>query len=135
MTLLAGVQSLATPAADVRSVAGPTEGGISTVAAEESVAEEEGTPVSGSVEAVGWPDESAEAAFWAEARERGEVRPGREESEAEPAAETTTALPPLDGLVDRVPAEVKAALDELFRARFVRVTRVPRRALKTTGRS
>jgi hypothetical protein len=33
-------------------------------------------------------------------------------------------LPPLDELVARIPAEVRATLDELFRARFTRATRI-----------
>lgn len=88
------------------------------------------SPAVGDPEAGGWPDESAEASFWAEARERGEVRPINREGEGEPEPEPATALPSLEGLVERVPTEVKAALDDLFRARFVRVTRIPRQALK-----
>ena len=38
-------------------------------------------------------------------------------------------LPPLDDLVSRIPAEVKECLEDLFRARFVKVTRVPSSAL------
>lgn len=136
MGWMAGVQPSSRAAADAKPVVGPPEGGKPASAPVESAAEEgEGTPAIGSVESGGWPDESAEAAFWAEARERGETRPGGEAGDTETAVETTAALPPLEGLVERVPAEVKAALDELFRARFVRVTQVPRRALKTTGRS
>lgn len=78
-----------------------------------------------------WPDEAAEAAFRAEARERGEtvaVSPAVAEDagvESEPGA-----LPPLDQLVARVPAEVRETLEDLFRARFVTVKKFPRRALK-----
>lgn len=39
-------------------------------------------------------------------------------------------LPPLNELVQRIPAEVREALDDLFRARFVAVKRVPKQALK-----
>ena len=42
----------------------------------------------------------------------------------------TKALPPLDELVKRLSPEVRDALDDLFRAKFVRVARVPRKALK-----
>ncbi len=42
----------------------------------------------------------------------------------------TKALPPLDELVKRIPAEAREALDDLFRAKFVRVVRVPKKALK-----
>lgn len=77
-----------------------------------------------------WPDESAESAFIAEARERGEMvvaKTAAAEADDEPAAKS---LPPLDELVNRIPAEVRDVLDDLFRARFVTVRRVPRKALK-----
>ena len=40
------------------------------------------------------------------------------------------ALPPLDELVERIPTEVREVLEELFRARFTTVRRIPRQALK-----
>lgn len=40
------------------------------------------------------------------------------------------ALPPLDELVKRIPPAVRESLEDLFRARFVTVKRVPARALK-----
>lgn len=39
-------------------------------------------------------------------------------------------LPAIEDLVPRIPAAAREVLDELFRARFVRVQRVPRKALK-----
>jgi len=51
---------------------------------------------------------------------------------AEPeAAETEPAgpAPELDDLVARLPPAVRETLDELFRARFVRVTRLSRKSL------
>jgi len=39
-------------------------------------------------------------------------------------------LPGMDELVKRVPAAVLTMMDELFRAKFVKVQRVPKRALK-----
>lgn len=76
-----------------------------------------------------WPDAAAESAYLAEARTRGELPapPPRAEAAEEPDA---TPLPPVEQLVGRVPAEVRELLDDLFRARFVRATRIPRRALK-----
>jgi hypothetical protein len=75
-------------------------------------------------------DEAGEASFLADAHSRGEVvsapPPMAEVEETESAP-----LPPLDSLVQRLPAEVREALDDLFRAKFVRVQRVPKRALKT----
>ncbi len=43
----------------------------------------------------------------------------------------TQALPALDDLVARIPAPVMDGLEELFRARFVKVTRVPSSALNS----
>ena len=78
-----------------------------------------------------WPDEAAESEFRAEARARGEVvtsaKPrddNAEEADAKP-------LPPLEELVQRIPANVRETLDDLFRARFVTVKRVPKSALKS----
>lgn len=77
-----------------------------------------------------WPDDAAEAAFLAEARDRGEV-PTPVKAREEIAEETDARpLPALDDLVARIPAEVRESLEDLFRARFVRVARVPRKALR-----
>ncbi len=88
-------------------------------------------PVPGDAEGASWPDDSAESAFLAEARDRGEpIAPTRAKEEI--ADETDAkALPPLNELVNRIPADVREALEDLFRARFVTVKRVPKRALKT----
>ncbi len=78
-----------------------------------------------------WPtDEVGESAFLAEARERGEtvaVKPAaaREESEAEAGP-----LPTLDEIVQRIPAEVRDVLEELYRAKFTAVRRVSEKFLK-----
>ena len=74
-------------------------------------------------------DEAAEAAFLSEARERGEVVPRRSAAEIEEEA-APKALPSLDELVHRIPAEVRETLDDLFRVRFVRVQRMPKKAFK-----
>lgn len=81
-----------------------------------------------------WPDEAQEAEMRAVAAERGETlssRAAREAAEAaaEEAAEKAN-LPPLDDLIERIPGNVRETLDELFRARFVKVARVPKKALK-----
>lgn len=99
-------------------------------AADVAAEEAEAVPVLDGREAAGWPDETAEAAFWGEARERGETRPAAPEEGGEAEESRTEPLPALEALVERIPAEVRSALDDLFRARFVRVTRVPRKALK-----
>jgi hypothetical protein len=78
-----------------------------------------------------WPDDAAESSFRAEARERGEnVAPAAPRAETPESADDPKALPPLDALVQRIPAEVREALEDLFRARFTGVKRVPRAALK-----
>lgn len=74
-------------------------------------------------------DETMESAFRAEARERGETVVARV-SAPEPEEADPKALPPLDQLVQKIPAEIRETLDDLFRARFVKVTRVPKSALK-----
>lgn len=79
-----------------------------------------------------WPDESAEAAYLADARAQGESGEGvpaegpkaREQNEAKP-------LPTLDELVARVPADARELLDDLFRARFTSVRRVRPEELKS----
>ena len=83
-----------------------------------------------------WPDEAVEVAMLAEQRERdGEppARPARPEKPAAEPAEDDAAvpLPKLEALIERIPPEVRETLDELFRARFTSVQRVPRQALKT----
>lgn len=73
--------------------------------------------------------ESAEAAYLAEARARGETivpAPALKTEEID-----TRPLPPLDELVTRIPPEVRASLDDLFRAKFIAVRRVPKTALKS----
>jgi hypothetical protein len=81
-------------------------------------------------EGASWPDESIESAFLAEARERGETLPPKRADSDSPEEVDLKSLPPLDELVKRIPAEVRETLDELFRARFVTVKRVPKKALK-----
>lgn len=76
-------------------------------------------------------DAAAESAFLAEARERGETvsrAPAAVNGEAEENG--GKPLPRLDELVNRIPENVRAALDDLFRARFVTVKRFPKKALK-----
>jgi hypothetical protein len=82
------------------------------------------------VDPASWPDEGAEAAFLAEARDRGEtIAPRSTTSETEEPE--PKALPQLEELVNRIPAEVRDTLEDLFRAKFVRVQRVPKRLLKS----
>lgn len=57
-------------------------------------------------------------------QDAGEAR--EEEEEGEPAG----PLPALDELVARIPQSTRALIDELFRAKFVGVRRIPAKALK-----
>ena len=86
------------------------------------------TPLDGDGAPNAWPDESTEAAILGELRERGEkpTPPSAAESveESEPKN-----LPPLDELVKRLSPAVRETLDDLFRARFVTVRRLPAKAL------
>ena len=76
-----------------------------------------------------WPSEAEEAAFLADQRAQGAAAPVQptaaagEETDSQP-------LPPLAELVQRIPAETRAVLDDLFRAKFTSVRRVPAKALK-----
>ncbi len=86
--------------------------------------------MAGETGASNWPDESAESAFRAETRERGEPElPAGLLVEA--AEETDTkGLPALEDLVKRISPETRELMDELFRAKFTGVRRVPAKALK-----
>ena len=76
------------------------------------------------------PGDEAEAAFLAEARERGEnVASVAAALAAAESEEQQGALPPLEKLVQKLPAELRDTLDDLFRAKFVRVVRVRKKDL------
>ncbi len=77
-----------------------------------------------------WPTETEEAAFLAESAERGEKVVPVVRDAAEEIEDDSKALPKLDELVERIPAETRELLDELFRARFVAVRRVRKKDLK-----
>jgi hypothetical protein len=76
------------------------------------------------------PGEEAEAAFLAEARERGEdVASVAAALAAAESEDDKGALPPLEELVQKLPAELRDTLDDLFRAKFVKVMRVRKKDL------
>lgn len=70
-----------------------------------------------------WPDETDESAFLADAAARGEAPTPVAAAAAVPVA--GEKLPSLDEVVARVPAPVRALLDDLFRAKFTMVRRYP----------
>jgi hypothetical protein len=76
----------------------------------------------------GWTDEVAESAFLAEARDRGENIPSPNVSQESDV--DAGPLPPLEELVNRIDPAIRETLDELFRAKFTAVRRVPPSALK-----
>ncbi|MEO7412007.1 MAG: hypothetical protein ABIZ81_01505, partial [Opitutaceae bacterium] len=82
-----------------------------------------------------WPDETAEASFMAEARERGETlspAPAARSPESDELAERDPKnLPGLDELVGRLSPELRETLDDLFRAKFTSVRRLPVKAFKS----
>lgn len=77
-----------------------------------------------------WPTAAEEAAFLSEARGRGEVVAPVAKAVVEEVADKAQPLPKLDEMVERIPAETRELLDELFRAKFVAVRRVKERDLK-----
>jgi hypothetical protein len=58
----------------------------------------------------------------------GVVTPALEHVES--PSEEKGDLPPMEDLVKRIPAPARELMEELFRARFVTVKRVPQSALK-----
>lgn len=88
-------------------------------------------PTSPEGESPQWPDDAAESSFRAEARDRGEkVQPTRTTVEHLEDAADAKALPKLEDMVEKIPAEVRDVLEDLFRAKFVRVQKIPKRLLK-----
>jgi hypothetical protein len=68
-----------------------------------------------------WPDDLAESAFLAEAAAEGAADDPQPARPAPRAPEPK--LPQVEALVPKVPEGVRAALDELFRAKFTKVRR------------
>lgn len=74
------------------------------------------------------PSSEEEAAFLAQEREMGVVTPALMHAETPP--EEKGDLPPMDDLVKRIPMPARDLMEELFRAKFVTVKRIPKSALK-----
>jgi hypothetical protein len=75
------------------------------------------------------PSSEEEAAFLAQEREMGNVTPALMHVEKVPEV-AAGELPPMEDLVKRIPMPTRDLLEELFRARFVTVRRIPSSALK-----
>lgn len=75
------------------------------------------------------PSAEEEAAFLAEERENGYV-PAPAGARLRAEEDAGGELPPLEDLVKRIPLATRDVMEELFRAKFVTVKRIPRAALK-----
>ena len=112
----------------------PKELAIEVIEDDVAVAQAEPTVANGIAtlpvdESAPWPGTTDEASFLAEQRVQGVAVPA---TTAGPANEPTdlSPLPSLEELVQRIPAEARAALDDLFRAKFTGVRRVSKKMLK-----
>ena len=76
-------------------------------------------PETVAVEDAEWPDAGDESAFLSEAASRGESSPPLSAGVA--ASTVGVKLPPLEELVEKVPAAVRGILDDLFRVKFTGV--------------
>jgi len=81
-----------------------------------------------SADAPAGPASEEEAAFLAQERELGIVTPALTHFESPP--EDKGSLPPMEDLVKRIPMPARDLLEELFRAKFITVKRIPQSALK-----
>jgi hypothetical protein len=74
------------------------------------------------------PSAEEEVAFLAQERESGAIAAAPLPPAGMP--EEKADLPPMEDLVKRIPAPARELMEELFRARFVTVKRLPQSALK-----
>lgn len=108
----------ASPAADAAASRFPAGAGVSPQAGDDEPT---------------WPSAESEAAFLAEASAQGDpvvpvsAAPKAEETEEEDEAQG--ALPSVSSLAEEIPATVRDALEDLFRAKFSRVIRVRKKDL------
>lgn len=78
-----------------------------------------------------WPDEEAEAAMLVELNGREtSAAPLTKRRVAREETDEAGDLPALDDALQKVPVAVRKTLDELFRAQFVQVRRVPAAVMK-----
>lgn len=76
------------------------------------------------------PSSEEESAFLAQ-DETGESASRLTPHALSPEEKDLPDLPPLEDLVKRIPAPTRELMEELFRARFVTVKRIPKAALKS----
>jgi hypothetical protein len=101
---------------------------VEAVVTADAPAAEAGTPVDEGAP-VG-PSESEEGSFLAEQRSAAIPESQPAVRRTAPDEESGPPLPALDKLVERIPAATRDVMEELFRARFVTVKRIPKSALK-----
>jgi hypothetical protein len=81
-----------------------------------------------------WPSEAAETAFLGEEKGEGRAAPRAGVQTLRQAAEQAEAalgaLPSIDALIARIPAEARETLEDLFRPKFTGVRRVSKELLK-----
>ncbi|HRI82265.1 MAG TPA: hypothetical protein PLF88_07495 [Opitutaceae bacterium] len=77
-----------------------------------------------------WPDAAAEEMYLVEQKSQNRTPPPPPADAPEETVEPSSPLPALDDLVKQIPVPVRETLDELFRAKFVKVQRVPKSALR-----
>jgi hypothetical protein len=111
-------------AENVEKTSAPAEDVTEAVSPKEPTVVENGANV--------WPDENAEAAFIADARQRGEPVKAAVAmvQAAEDKEDLRRSTPPLAELVNRLSPAVREVLDDLFRVKFTTVRRVPKSVLK-----
>jgi hypothetical protein len=73
------------------------------------------------------PSSEEEAAFLAT---EGGGETVRQETSSSQAEDETGDLPPMEDLITRIPGAARELMEELFRARFITVKRIPKTALK-----
>jgi type IV secretory pathway protease TraF len=77
------------------------------------------------------PSAEEETAFLSSERENGgPVLVAPSTAAALNADDEKGELPPMEDLVKRIPAQTRDLIEDLFRARFVTVKRIPKAALK-----
>ena len=75
------------------------------------------------------PGEAEESAFLAEQQQ---ANPAKVVATAPGEADgLNITLPPMDELIQRIPASTRELMDQLFRAKFIAVKRLPVSAFKT----
>jgi hypothetical protein len=77
-----------------------------------------------------WPGAADETAFLAEQRVQNGPLPAIPVGPVNETADSSP-MPPLEELVQRIPAEAREALEDLYRAKFIGVRRVAKKSLKS----